>query len=181
MKVYEFLATGFEPIEAIGPVDILRRGDIDTKTVSITGDKLVEASNGTTVKADLLIEEADCSDADLLLLPGGMPGATNLNACMPLRQMLAAHHAKGRRIGAICAAPIVLGSLGLLKGRRATCYPGFEGHLAGAEYTGEMCTVDGNIITGKGPGAKFEYAFTLLAALTGREKAREVAAAMLCD
>lgn len=181
MKVYEFLATGFEEIEALGPIDILRRGGIDAKTVSITGNKLVESAHGIAVKADLLIEEADCSDADLLLLPGGMPGATNLNACMPLRQLLTEHHAKGRRIGAICAAPLVLGSLGLLQGRRATCYPGFEGHLTGAEYTAEMCTVDGAITTGKGPAATFEYAYTLLAALTDKDKAREVASGMMYE
>lgn len=126
-KVYEFLANGFEEIEGLAPVDILRRGGVEIKTVSITGSEWVETSHGVTLKADLKFEDiADFEDADMLLLPGGMPGSTNLKAHEGVCQALLKQHATGKRIGAICAAPLVLGSLGLLKGRKATCYPGFE-------------------------------------------------------
>lgn len=161
-KVYEFLADGFEDIEALAPLDILRRGGLNVKTVSIMPTLDVTSAHGVTVRADLQIAEADCSDADLLLLPGGMPGASNLNACEQVRQTLVSQAQKGGLIGAICAAPLVLGGLGLLRGRRATCYPGFESYLDGAECTGELVTVDGNITTGKGPGASFAYGYQLL-------------------
>ena len=129
-KVYEFLATGFEELEALAPVDILRRGGMDVTTVSVIGSLFVESSHGVTIKADRLLEDVDLDDADLLLLPGGMPGSKNLNAHEGVRQALLDHAAKGRLIGAICAAPMVLGSLGLLQGKRATCSPGFEIYLS---------------------------------------------------
>lgn len=165
-KTYEFLAEGFEEIEALTPVDILRRCNQEVVTVSITGTPWVTSSHGITVKADILFEEANFDDADVLLLPGGMPGSANLNEHEGVRQALLAHHAKGKLIGAICAAPMVLGSIGILKGRRATCSPGFEKYLTGAEYTAELCTVDGNIVTGEGPAAAFPYAYKLLSILT---------------
>ena len=165
-KIYVFLAEGFEEIEALTPVDILRRCQQEVAIVSITGSPFVTSSHGVTVKADLLFEEARVDDADVLLLPGGMPGSANLNEHEGVRQALLAHHAQGKLIGAICAAPMVLGSLGLLQGRRATCSPGFEKYLTGAEYTAELCTVDGNIITGEGPAASFPYAYKLLSILT---------------
>ena len=123
-KVYEFLANGFEEVEGLAPVDILRRGGVDIKTVSVTGSEYVETSHGITIKADLTIENANLSDADMLLLPGGLPGATNLRDHEGVCAALKAQAAKGGRIGAICAAPLVLGHLGLLEGRYATCYPG---------------------------------------------------------
>lgn len=178
-KVYQFMADGFEDIEALAPVDVLRRGGVDIKTVSIMGRKEVTSAHGVTVLADITLDEADFSDADMLLLPGGMPGAANLNECKPVREALMAQAQWGGRIGAICAAPMVLGSLGLLNGRRATCYPGFEGMLEGASYTGEMCTVDGKFTTGKGPGAALEYAYTILAQLTNEQTAQQVAEGML--
>ena len=168
-KIYEFLANGFEEIEALAPVDILRRGKQEVVTVSVTGSLWVESSHGITVKADQLYEDSDFSDADMLLLPGGMPGSTNLNAHEGVKQALLAHHAKGRLIGAICAAPMVLGGLGLLQGRRATCSPGFEVYLDGAEYTRELFTVDGTIITGEGPAASLPYAYRILEMLTDAE------------
>lgn len=177
-KAYTFLATGFEDIEALIPLDVLRRGGVELKTVSITGSKEVESAHGVTYKADLLFDEADLSDADLLMLPGGMPGATNLNEHKGLKDALLAQNEKGRKIAAICAAPLVLGGLGLLKGRRATCYPGFESYLTGAEYTADLCTVDGNITTGEGPAAAFPYAFTLLAALKDEATAHAIADGM---
>lgn len=174
-KIYEFLANGFEEIEGLAPVDILRRGGIDIKTVSITGSEFVETSHGVTLKADLTFEEAgDFSDADMLLLPGGMPGSTNLNAHEGVRKALLRQNEQGKRIGAICAAPMVLGSLGLLKGRKATCSPGFQVYLEGAEYTAELFTVDGNIITGEGPAATLPYAYKILSFFVGDEATRKL-------
>ena len=178
-KVYEFLATGFEDIEALIPLDIMRRAGVDFKTVSITGDLYVESAHGVTMKADMLIEDADMSDADLIMLPGGLPGATNLNAHNGVKKAIIEQNARGKMIGAICAAPMVLGGIGLLQGRHATCYPGFEKYLEGAEYTHELCTVDGNITTGEGPAAALPYAYTLLAALTDRQTADQVAEGMM--
>lgn len=178
-KVYEFLATGFEDIEALIPLDIMRRAGVDFKTVSITGDLYVESAHGVSIKADMLIEDADLNDADLIMLPGGLPGATNLNAHNGVKKAIIEQNARGKMIGAICAAPMVLGGIGLLQGRRATCYPGFEKYLEGAEYTHELCTVDGNITTGEGPAAALPYAYTLLAALTDRQTADQVAEGMM--
>lgn len=146
-KVYEFLANGFEEIEGLAPVDILRRGGVDIKTVSITGSEWVETSHGVTLKADLRFEDVkDFGDADMLLLPGGMPGSTHLNEHEGVRQALIAHHKAGKRIGAICAAPMVLASTGILNGKKATCYPGFEQYFAAdTEYTGQLYEEDGNV------------------------------------
>ena len=171
-KIYEFLADGFEEIEAMAPVDILRRGHQEVITLSVNGALWVESSHGITIKADMLFEEADLSDADMLLLPGGMPGSVNLNQHEGVRQALLAQDEKGRRIGAICAAPMVLGSLGLLQGRRATCSPGFETYLTGAEYTHELVTIDGHIITGEGPAASFPYAYEILRMWTDDDTVR---------
>ncbi|MCI6161763.1 MAG: DJ-1/PfpI family protein [Prevotellaceae bacterium] len=177
-KVYQFMANGFEDIEALIPVDVLRRGGVEILTVSITGESVVESAHGVRIQADMVFEDADFSDADLLMLPGGMPGATNLNGHEGVKGALLAQHKAGKKIAAICAAPLVLGGLGLLRGKRATCYPGFEDTLEGAEYTAELYTVDGNITTGEGPAAALPYAYTLLAALTDKETADSVAEGM---
>ncbi len=178
-KVYEFLATGFEDIEALIPLDIMRRAGVEFKTVSVTGSLLVETAHGVKIQADMLFEEADFSDADLLMLPGGLPGATNLNDHAGVKKAVVEQNARGKMVAAICAAPMVLGGLGLLKGKRATCYPGFEKYLEGADYTHELCTVDGNITTGEGPAATLPYAYTLLEALTDRQTADGVAEGMM--
>ena len=178
-KVYQFLATGFEEIEALIPLDIMRRGGVEVVNVSVTGSRVVEGAHGVKIEADVLIEDADFADADLLMLPGGLPGATNLNVHEGVKKALVEHNVRGRMIGAICAAPMVLGGLGMLEGKRATCYPGFEKYLDGAEYTNELCTVDGNITTGEGPAAALPYAYTLLAALTDAKTADGVAEGMM--
>ena len=122
-KVYEFLANGFEEIEGLAPVDILRRGGVDIKTVSVTGTEWVETSHGVTIKADLKFEDiASFEDADMLMIPGGMPGSTNLNEHEGVRQALIAQHKAGKRIGAICAAPMVLASTGILEGTLPYAY-----------------------------------------------------------
>jgi 4-methyl-5(b-hydroxyethyl)-thiazole monophosphate biosynthesis len=180
-KAYMFLAEGFEDIEALIPLDVLRRGGVDLTTVSITDSNIVESAHGVQMIADQTFDETDLSDADLLMLPGGMPGATNLNAHEGLRQALIEQNERGRLISAICAAPLVLGGLGLLKGRRATCYPGFEETLIGADYTAELCTVDGNITTGEGPAAALPYAYTLLARLVDAETANSICSDKDCQ
>lgn len=168
-KVYEFLADGFEEVEALAPLDILRRGGMDVVTVSINEGNLVEGAHGVTVVADSTIEEIDTADADLLILPGGMPGAKNLLECKAVCDALLRQHAAGKLIGAICAAPMVLGQNGILEGKKATCYPGFESNLNGATYTAELVTVDGNVITGRGPGAAMEFGYTLLSRFVAAE------------
>ena len=160
--IYVFLATGFEDIEAIAPVDIIRRAGLEVQTVSITGERVVMSAHGVGIMADLLLSEVDFSKAKMLVLPGGLPGATNLDACKPLTDAIKLHHEAGGAIAAICAAPLVFGHLGLLEGRRATCYPGFESELRGADYTAAIVEQDGNIITGKGPGAAFEFGYTIV-------------------
>ena len=179
-KVYVFLADGFEDIEALIPIDVLRRGGAEVTTVSVMDDsQVVESAHGVQIVADALFDDCDFADADLLLLPGGMPGASNLYAHTPLRQALLAHNSKGGLTAAICAAPaVVLGQLGMLQGRRATCYPGFEQLLQGATYTAELCTADGNIITAEGPAAALPFAYKLLAMLTDESTAQQVAVGM---
>lgn len=179
-KVYEFLSNGFEEVEALAPIDILRRGGIEAQTVSITGDRYVETSHGITLKTDLLIEDIDSlDDADVLMLPGGLPGATNLNKHRGVRQALLAQYQAGRYVAAICAAPLVLGSIGILQGKRATCYPGFEKRMTGATYTQEQITIDGNIITGKGPGASLAFGYAILGLLTSPEAVAELQQQMM--
>jgi len=173
-KVYEFLANGFEDIEALAVIDILRRGGIDAKTVSITGSDFVKTAHGITIKADMKIEDINTNDADMLLLPGGMPGAANLNEHEGVKRAIMEQAKAGKRIGAICAAPMILGGLGLLRGRKATCYPGFESYLDGAEYTGKLFQEDGNIITGEGPAASFPYAYKILTYFIGEEASKKI-------
>ena len=160
--MYVFLATGFEDIEAIAPVDIMRRAGLEVQTVSITGEEIVTSAHGVGIASDLLLSDVDFSSAEMLVLPGGLPGSTNLDACKPLTEAIKRHFESGGPIAAICAAPLVYGHLGLLKGRRATCYPGVERELTGATYTAAIVERDGNIITGKGPAAAFEFGYTIV-------------------
>ena len=174
-KVYVFLADGFEDVEALIPIDVLRRGGIDVTTVSVMGDYLVESAHGVRMMADTLIEDVDVSDADLLFLPGGMPGASNLFAHKGVCEAVKAQAEKGKKVAAICAAPaVVLGQLGILKGKRATCYPGFEHLLEGATYTGGLVSIDGNITTGEGPAAAFPFAYDLLGQLTNPQTVDQI-------
>ncbi len=178
-KAFVFLATGFEEIEAAGTIDVLRRGEVETTIVSITGELKVAGAHGIELMADALFEDTDFTDADALILPGGMPGSNNLNACEPLKELVVKHYDQGKLTAAICAAPLVLGGLGILKGRRATCYPGFEPQLIGATITGEPAVIDGNVITGKGPGLVFDFALAILKVLKGKAVAEEVASGLL--
>ena len=179
-KVYVFLADGFEDVEALIPVDVLRRGGLDVTTVSVADDsQVVESAHGVQIVADALFNDCDFADADLLLLPGGMPGAQNLYEHGGVRQAVLSQHEAGRRVAAICAAPaVVLSQIGVLDGRRATCYPGFEQLLTKASYTGDLVTVDGNVITAEGPAAAFPFAYELLSQIVSKEVATQVAEGM---
>lgn len=182
-KVYEFLADGFEEIEALTPVDVLRRGGVETLTVSIMGRREVHSAHGVTVLADLTIEEAagNFDDADMLLLPGGMPGSTNLRDCEGVIAALQRQDKAGKRIGAICAAPLVLAHAGLLHGRKATIYPGMDAHLGDATYEERLVVEDGNIITACGPAAVLPYSYKILSYFRGEEAAQSVAKGMVFD
>lgn len=178
-KVYVFLAEGFEDIEAITTIDVLRRGGLSVTTVSITDVAQVLSAHHVCVTADACFAAVDFSDAQLLVLPGGLPGADNLKAHDGLRQLLTNHAAAGLRIGAICAAPIVLGNARLLDGKRATCYPGFEEALGDACHVTDGVVTDGNITTAQGPAFSLPFAYTLLELLTDAETAAQVKTGML--
>ncbi|MFA7493519.1 MAG: DJ-1 family glyoxalase III [Proteiniphilum sp.] len=173
-KVALFLANGFEEIEALATVDILRRARIPVETISISDEKTVTGAHNVPVIADKTYQEADFSDVEVLILPGGMPGAKNLNEHEGLKQLIIQFNKEEKQIAAICAAPMVLGGLGLLKNKRATCYPGFEAELTGAKTTGESVVVDGNITTGRGPGLVFEFALRLVEQIAGLKTRQEV-------
>lgn len=176
-----FLATGFEETEAIGVVDVLRRGQINARTVSITGEKIVVGAHNVPIVADFLIEEAPLEDAVALILPGGMPGSLNLKDSKILLDALRKQNSEGRIVAAICAAPMVLGSLGILKDKKVTCYPNFEDYLGGGIATGADVEVDGNIITGKGPGMVFKFGLAIAEAIKGKVLARELAIGLLLE
>lgn len=181
-NVYVFLATGFEEIEALTPVDILRRGGIDVKLVSVTGSEVVTGARGINVKADILFENIDNSWADILVLPGGMPGTTNLMAYEPLMNLVKDYNEKGKRIAAICAAPTIFGKLNLLIGRKATCYPGREDDLTGADVCKESVITDGNITTSRGMGTAIDFSLELLEILSGaKENADKMAQAVVYE
>lgn len=175
-NVFLFLIDGFEEIEAVGTVDVLRRAGVDVKTVSLTGDKLVTGAHGIPVTADLLFEEAPLSDAEMMVVPGGTIAYYTHEG---LKRELREFYDKGGKVAAICAAPAVLGATGILKGHKATCYPGYEAYLEGATHTEEAVVVDGNIVTGKGPGLTIDFALALAEVLAGRAKRDEVAAQLL--
>ena len=167
MKALVFLATGFEETEAVGTIDILRRGNIETVTVSVTGSKTVTGVHNIQVIADELFESIDCCAYDALVLPGGGPGSEMLNKHEGLRKAIVKHYENNKLIAAICASPRVFGSLGLLKGKNATCYPGIEPELTGATISNEPAVTDGNIITGRGPALVFDFSLAILNYLHG--------------
>lgn len=177
--VYMFLAEGFEETEALGTVDILRRAQVGIQTVSVTGNKIVTGSHQIPVCVDCLFEDIDLENCEMMVLPGGLPGATNLSEHAALCAALRTQSDKHKYVAAICAAPMVLGKNGILQGKKATCYPGFDKYLDGAEYTANLVEVDGHIVTGKGPAAVSEFTFTLVRLLVGKEKELDVRKGML--
>ena len=168
-----FLAQGFEETEALAPADLLRRAGIEVKLVGIGGMEIT-GSHGITVRADLTDEELDFSDLEMMVLPGGLPGATNLEESRTVQSFLTFCQENDRWIAAICAAPYILGRRGLLQGRRATCYPGYEKEFAGGTYTGAPVERDGKIITARGAGVALEFGLALVAALQDQEAADRI-------
>ena len=178
--VYLFLANGFEEIEALCPLDLLRRAGVEVTTVGI-GAEQITGSHGITVQAD--ISDAFYTDTtpDMIILPGGMPGAKNLDESRIVDTAIKAAARRGAFIGAICAAPFVLGRRGLLAGKEATCFPGFEGELTGATLSQSRVVRDGNIITAAGMGVALEFGLALVAALKGSDAADTLRRAVLAD
>lgn len=181
MKVLAFMANGFEEVECLAVVDVLRRAGIQTELVSISEQAEVCSSHQVRIKADKTLNEVDLNDADVYFLPGGMPGATNLAECKPLCDALIKAAKEGRHIAAICAGPSVLGKLGLLKGKKATCYPGFEDELLGAEYTKQGVVTDGKITTARGLGYALDLGLELVKLTLGEDKAKEIKASIQYD
>lgn len=174
-KVYVFLANGFEEIEGLTVVDMLRRAGADVATISVSGEKMIEGSHKIRVEADRLFSETDFSDADLLVLPGGMPGTIHLLEHEGLAEVLRTADKKKTGIAAICAAPRVLGSLRFLEGRSAVCYPGVEEHLLGAKVCTDNVVTDGHITTSRGMGTAIDFSLELISRLFGKEKADQMA------
>lgn len=172
--IYVFLANGFEEIEALAPVDFLRRAGLDVKTVGI-GGKICGGTHGVNVEADILPEDI-VLDGELqgVVLPGGMPGAENLDKSDVVQKTIDYCAENGKIISAICAAPFILGKKGLLKGKRATCFPEFEQYLDGAEVVGDGVVTDGLIITAKGAGVAWEFAEAIAEKTVGKEKSAEI-------
>ncbi len=154
--LYMFLAEGFEETEAIGCLDVIRRAEIDIKTVGVTGD-VVCGSHGVEVKADITKDKIATEDMTGIILPGGMPGTLNLQKDETVQKAIEHCHDKGLLMSAICAAPMIFGEMGILNGKNAVCYPGFEEHLKGADVKSDLCVTDGNVITAKGAGASMVF------------------------
>ena len=176
--IYLFLAEGFEEIEALTPVDILRRAGKQVTTVGI-GGKTVTGSHGISVLADVQDNDLDVTDADMIILPGGMPGTLHLDASPIVHRAIDSAVAKGAYIAAICAAPTILGKRGLLDGKKAICYPGMESDLMGAILGEDTVVQDGNIITAAGMGAALPFALKLTEVLCGTEIAQKLATAVV--
>lgn len=176
-KAYIFLANGHEEVEALTVVDLLRRAGLDIETVSIHDTKTVTGSHKVTYEADLLLSDVEGTMADLIVLPGGIPGTPNLRACEPLMQMVRAHYEAGRYVAAICAAPSILAELGMMKGRKGTSYPGFGAEIG--YYAEDPVVVDGNVITSRGLGTAIDFGLTLIELLMGEQKAGEISAAIM--
>lgn len=169
------IAEGFEEIEAVTIIDILRRAEIKVLLISITNKLEVTGSHGIKIITDQLFGDVNYDLIDMIVLPGGMPGAANLNEHLGLREQILNFNESKKPLGAICAAPLVFGNLGILKSKKATCYPGFENQLHGAFVTGEDVVIAENIITGKGAGVAIEFALSIVEMLKGKALATELA------
>ena len=177
-KIAVFFADGFEEVEALTSVDVLRRAGFNVEMVSITDKEFVTGAHNVVVKTDTKISSLKAADLQLVVCPGGMPGAKHLAECKPLCKLIADVVANGEHAAAICAAPIALAAAGVLAGHRYTCYPSFEKQIGGA-YTASRIEVDGKIITGCGPGASLEFALTLVRELGKADVAAALAEGML--
>lgn len=177
MKVAVLLANGFETLEALTVVDILRRGEVECNTFSLEGNE-VTTSHNIKIKADKSIMDEEINSYDFLVLPGGMPGSINLRDDERVIELVKKFNEKNKWVCAICAGPIVLGKAGITEGKNVTCYPGFEEELGNCNYKNDMVVVDGNIITGRGPAAAIPFAFEILSKIS-EEKAEKIKKAML--
>lgn len=174
-KVGMMVANGYEEVEMLTVVDLLRRAGMTCDVISVTGEKELTSSHKVTVIADLMYEEADFDSYDALAIPGGMPGTINLGAHAGVCEQLKKACADGKLIAAICAAPTVFGKLGLLQGKRAICYPGMEDQLTGADVTYEPAVRDSNIITSRGMGTAIDFGLAILAYFEGEDAAASLA------
>lgn len=175
------LADGFEEIEAVSIIDVLRRAEIDVQVVSVMGKLTVSGAHQLKITADVLFEQVNYDNIYMIVLPGGMPGAANLDAHAGLKSTIKKFSEANKELAAICAAPLVYGNLGLLEGKQAVCYPGFEKYLKGAELLTIPVVESGNIITGRGPGLAIKFALRLVEKIVSAEKAALVARQMLVE
>lgn len=178
-KAVVMLADGFEEVEGLTVVDILRRGGIETITASVMGRTEITSSHDIRLKADVLMEEIRFEEVDMIVLPGGLKGKENLENCAPLMEKVDEFHAKGKYLAAICAAPTILGHRGILQGRKAVCYGGMEDELTGAEVSFDKVAVDGHIATSRGMGTSVAFGLRLLALLKDEKCADEMAAKIM--
>ncbi len=172
-------AEGFETVEALMSVDILRRGGVELTMASITEDEVVRSAHGVAIEMDAVLGEVNLLEYDAVILPGGMPGTIHLGESEAVKKAVFAMHEAGKIVAAICAAPGVLGGYGLLEGKKACSYPDHEVNLKGAEVVRTPVAVDGNIVTSRGLGTAMEFAFALLTILVGEEKTEQVKEAIV--
>ena len=172
--VHLFLANGFEEIEGLTVVDLLRRAEVDVTTVSVSGNETIHGAHKIHVQSDKLFEDMNYDEYDMVVLPGGMPGTLHLGEHQGVKEVLEQFYQKGKYIAAICAAPSVLGKYGMLKGRKATSYSGFEDQLVGSEYLLDEVVVDDFIITSRGMGTAIAFSLTLIEKLNGKEQADQI-------
>lgn len=180
-QIYIHLAEGFEETEAVTIIDVLRRAGLNVASVSVTGNRLVKGSHNIEIKSDLLFEEVDYEKGIMIILPGGMPGAKNLNEHAGLKSRILEYHGNGKYLAAICAGPIVFGNLGILNGKKAVCYPGYEIQLLGADVQSVPYIVDDMVITGRGVGAALQFSLEIVRLTIGEERALQLQKAMLIE
>lgn len=178
-KVAVMLADGFEEVEGLAVVDILRRGGVETIMTSIMGRPEITGSHNIRLQADALMEEIHFDEIDMIVLPGGLKGKENLENCAPLMEKVDEFHAKGKYLAAICAAPTILGHRGILQGRKAVCYGGMEDQMTGAEVSYDKVAVDGHIITSRGMGTSVAFGLQILAVLKDEKSADDMAAKIM--
>ena len=176
--IYMFLAEGFEEVEALAPLDLIRRAGLEIKTVGV-GSKTVIGSHGIPVVADITEGEFSDNAPDMVILPGGMPGTKNLDANAIVHKAIADAVKNDAYVCAICAAPMIIGKLGLLRGKNAVCYPGFEKYLDGAILPDKKVVRDGKVITAKGMGAAVEFGLSIVSALKDEKTADDLATATI--
>lgn len=178
--VYIILGKGFEEIEAVAPLDILRRGGVEAAFAGISG-LTVEGAHGIAVVCDIAVENIDLDDADMLVIPGGLGGVESISGSRKAMDLIKKAGEQGKALAAICAGPTVLYELGLLGGIKAVCYPGMEGDMPGTEFGTSAAVTDGNVITGRGPGAALEFGFELLRFFKGDDAVKALREAMVCS